>query len=202
MKLYYAPGSCALASHIALVETGLPFDTEKVDLRTKTTAAGVDYTTINDKGYVPALEMDGGGLLTENAAVLQYIADRAPVLGLAPPAGSLARYRLIEWLHYIGTEVHKAFGPLFNPKTSEDQKAATITALQRKFDYLAKRLATGPYLMGETFTVADAYLFAVLNWTKGLHIDLAPWPVLQQYLARVAARPNVVKAMKDEGLLK
>jgi glutathione S-transferase len=202
MKLYYSPGACSLGSHIALYEAGLPFDAEKVDLREKKTATGADYYTINDKGYVPALALDDGGVLTENAAVLQYIADRAPASGLAPPAGTLARYRLAEWLHYIGTEVHKVFSLLFNPNLPEDQKAATIKTLHRKFDYVAKRLGAGQYLMGDTFTVADAYLYAVLNWTHGLQIDLVPWPALQQYLARIAARPKALQALKAEGLVK
>jgi glutathione S-transferase len=202
MKLYYSPGACSLGSHIALYEAGLPFDAEKVDLREKKTATGADYYTINDKGYVPALGLDDGGVLTENAAVLQYIADRAPASGLAPPAGTLARYRLAEWLHYIGTEVHKVFSLLFNPNLPEDQKAATIKTLHRKFDYVAKRLGAGQYLMGDTFTVADAYLYAVLNWTHGLQIDLVPWPALQQYLARIAARPKALQALKAEGLVK
>jgi glutathione S-transferase len=201
MKLYYSPGACSLSPHIVLLEASLPFNAEKVDLRTKKTESGSDYTTIASKGAVPALVLDDGAVLTEGSAIVQYIADLAPQAGLAPPAGSFARYRLIEMLNYIAAEVHKSFSPLFNPKASADWRASAIAALGTKFDWLSAQLGAKPYLLGEKFTVADAYLFTVLSWTGKVGIDLGKWPVLGAYLARVAQRPKVQQALKDEGLL-
>ena len=192
MKLYYSPGACSLSPHIVLLEAGLPFSAEKVDLRTKITESGSDYKTISSKGAVPALVLDDGAVLTEGSAIVQYLGDQAPQKGLAPPAGSFERYRLIEMLNYVASEVHKSFSPLFNPKAS---------ALGTKFDWLSKHLGTKPYLLGEKFTVADAYLFTVLNWTGKVGIDLGKWPVLSAYLARIAQRPKVQQALQDEGLL-
>jgi glutathione S-transferase len=201
MKLFYTPGACSLSPHIVLLEAGLPFTLEKVDLKTKKTAAGTDYLTINSKGAVPALALDEGAILTEGSVVVQYLADRAPESGLAPRAGTLERYRLMEMLSYIAAEVHKSFGPVFNPKASADWKAAAVAAIGAKFDWLSGYLGAKPFLMGETFTVADAYLFTMLSWTGHAGIDLAKWPVLAAYYARVRQRPKVQAALKAEGLI-
>jgi glutathione S-transferase len=201
MKLYYSPGACSLSPHIALMEAGLPFTTEKVDLRSKQTETGADFTKINSKGAVPALLLDDQQVLTEGAAIVQYIADRKPDSGLAPAAGTLERYRLIEILNYLASEVHKGFSPLFNPKASGDWKASAIAALGTKFDWLSGFIGTKPYLLGETFTVADAYLFTVLSWGPKVGVDLSHWPVLVAYQARVGHRPQVQAALKAEGLV-
>jgi len=198
MKLYYSPGTCSLSPHIALLESGLPFTTERVDIRGKKTAAGADYLKINSKGAVPALELDDGAVLTEGAAITQYIADARPESGLAPPAGTFERYHLIEILNYIASEVHKSFSPLFNPKASADWKASAIAALRTKFDWLNGFLGAKSYLLGDTFTIADAYLFTVLRWTTKCSIDLGQWPALAAYEARVGARPKVQEAIKAE----
>jgi glutathione S-transferase len=202
MRLYYAPGACSLAPHIALREAGLPFDLEKVNLGKKTTEGGKDYTKVNPKGSVPALELDDGQILTEVAVLVQYIADRAPASGLAPKAGTMERYRLMEWLNFVSSEIHKTFGPLFNPKATEDSKALQLDLLNKRLDYVSERLGDRPYLMGDTFTGADAYLFTTLNWTGFLKMDLGKWPRLEAYMARVSARPAVKKAMTAEGLIK
>jgi len=202
MKLYFSPGACSLASHIALLEAGLPFTTEKVDLGKKLTASGADFRAINPKGYVPALELDGGGVLTEGPAILQYIADQAPAGQLAPAAGTIGRYRVIEWLNFIGTELHKNFSPLFNSTASEDMKSAARTSLAHRFGYVARMLEGREYLSGDQFSVADAYLFTVASWSGFVGFDLSDWPLLQAYLARIAARPAVQQALGDEGLLK
>ena len=201
MKLYYSPGACSLAPHIALQEIGVPFTTAKVDLRTHKLADGTDYYTISPKGYVPMLELPGGERLTEAAVILQYIADRKPG-ELAPAFGTLERYRLMEWLNFIATEVHKQFGPLWYPTTPEATKEEQRKKLAKRFDEISTALANKPYLTGEKFTIADAYLFTVVNWAGTLKVDLAPWPALQQFQARVAARPKVREVMKDEGLVK
>jgi len=200
MKLYYAPGACSLSPHIVLCEAGLSFTTEKVNLKTKQTASGVDYRTINSKGAIPALVLDDGRVLTEGPAVVQYLADLKPESGLAPRLGTFERYQLMEILNYITSELHKGFAPLFNPASSAEAKAGAAAALSPKFDWISGRLGTNPYVMGATFTVADAYLFVVLNWTGLVGIDLAKWPVLAAFHARVAARPKVQEAMKAEGL--
>lgn len=201
MKLYYSPGACSLSPHIVLYEAGVHFEIEKVNFGTKETDTGADYNAINPKGYVPALEMNNGQLLTEGAAIVQYIADLAPEKKLAPPAGTLERYRLQEWLNYIATEIHKGFGPLFNPVTPEEMKIAVKERLARRIGYVAENLVGKDYLLGKSFTVADAYLFTVLGWSPMLHFDLSPWPVLTTYQDRVAARPAVKAAMKAEGLI-
>jgi glutathione S-transferase len=198
MKLYYSPGTCSLSPHIVLLESGLPFTTESVDIRTKKTAAGADYVAINSKGAVPALQLDNGEVLTEGAAITQYIADAKPEAGLAPAAGTLERYRLIEMLNYIASEVHKSFSPLFNPKASSDWKASALAALNTKFDWLNGFLGGKAYLLGDTFSVADAYLFTVLRWAPKFKIDLGQWPVLAAYQARVGERPHVQEAIKAE----
>lgn len=201
MKLYYTPGACSQAPHIALREAGLPFDLVKVDLAKKQIESGEDYKAINPKGAVPALGLDEGSVLTENAAILQYIADQTGG-DLMPPLLSMKRYRLLEWLNYIATELHKGFGPLWNPATPDDFKEATRKALGGKFDYLQDQITDGHYLTGEQFTIADAYLFVILNWTRIHDIDLARWPGLTAYVARVAERPAVQEALRAEGLVK
>ena len=201
MKLYYAPGACSLAVHIALAESGLPYSLERVDLRAHKLADGRDYYAINPKGYVPVLELDGGERLTEVAVVLQYVADRKPGT-LAPAFGSMERYRLMEWLNFIATEIHKGLGPLWKPTTPEAYKPVVLQAIANRFDYVAKAIGTQPYLTGAAFTIADAYLYTMLNWHRFLKFDLDRWPVLKQYEARVAARPNVRKALEQEHLLK
>ncbi len=202
MKLYYSPGACSLSPHIALREAGLPFDLVKKDLHSQTLEDGSDFRAINPKGYVPVLILDGGETLTEGPAIVQYIADRVPEKKLAPPAGTLERVRLQEWLNYITSEIHKTFSPLFNKKASEDWKAAARELLDRRIGYVAKALDGRDYLMGDTFTVADCYLFTVLNWSHWVKIDLSRWPSVNDYLKRVAARPAVQAALQAEGLLK
>jgi glutathione S-transferase len=202
MKLFYFSGACALSPHIVLIELGLPYTLEKVDFATKKTAGGLDYLTINPKGAVPALQLDDGRVLTEGPAIVQYLADLKPDSGLAPRAGTFERYQLMEILNYITSEVHKGFSPLFNPKISADWKASATANLEKKFDWLSAFLKDKNFLMGSTFTVADAYLFTVLNWTGHLKIDLSRWPVLTAYQARIAQRPKVQQALREEGLLK
>lgn len=202
MKLYYAPGACSLSPHIVLLEAGLPFSLEKVDFNTKKTETGADYLTINSKGGVPALQLDDGRILTEGPAVVQYLADQKPESGLAPRAGSFERYQLVELLNYITSELHKGFGPLFNPGISADWKAATLANLEGKFGWLTDFLGNKTYLMGETFTVADSYLFTVLRWSSHVGIELAKWHALTAYIARVGHRPKVQEALKAEGLIK
>lgn len=200
MKLYYSPGACSLASHITLEEAGLAYEAVKVDLATKRTADGGDYLAINEKGYVPTLVLDSGGVLTENAVVLTYIADQDPGGMLAPMHGTFERYRFAEWLNFIATEIHKGFGPLWNAKNPESVKELARRTLATRFEYVAKRLDSTPFLMGNDYTAADAYLFTMLNWTRLVKIDLAPWPSLTQFMASVGARPATQRAMKAEGL--
>jgi len=202
MKLFYSPGACSLSPHIVLLEAGVPFTKERVDTKSKKTETGSDYFAVNSKGAVPALQLDDGTVLTEGAVIVQYIADRKPDSTLAPRAGTIERYRLMELLNYVATEVHKGFGPLFNPKASSEWKEAAKAALSTKFDWLSGYLGSKSYLLGETFTLPDAYLFTVLNWTGHVGIDLGKWPVLSAYQARIAQRPKVQEAMKAEGLLK
>jgi glutathione S-transferase len=202
MKLYYGPGACSLSPHIVLLEAGLPYTLEKVDLATKKTSAGIDYLTINRKGAVPTLELDDGRVLTEGPAILQYLADLKPESALAPRAGTFERYQLMEILNFITSEVHKGLGALFNPKITAEWKAATIETVGKKFDWLTGFLGSKTFLMGNTFTVADAYLFTVLSWTGHLGIDLGKWPVLTAYQSRIAQRPKVHQALKEEGLVK
>jgi glutathione S-transferase len=200
MKLYYAPGACSLASHIVLEELGLPFTTEFVSLKRKTTASGADFNAINPKGYVPVLELDSGGTLTEGPAILQYLADRKPAAGLAPANGTLERYRLQEWLGFINSEIHKPFGPLFDPTASDTAKEAARQRIARRLDYTEQALAGRDFLLGAQFTVADAYLYTVLGWTDGGGIDLGRWPALKAYHARIGARPAVLAARAAEKL--
>ena len=202
MKLYYMTGACSLASYISLNEAGIKFEAVRVDHKTHKTPDGADFNAINTKGYVPALRLDTGELLTENVAVLQYIADRNPASRLAPAAGTLERYRLMEWLSYINSEIHKSFGPLFYPLVSEDVKQFARGNLTKRVDWLENALGAKPYLMGEQFTVADAYLYVVLGWSKQVGVDMGRWPMLKTHHERVASRPHVIAALKAEGLLK
>lgn len=202
MKLYFSPGACSLSPHIVLREAGLDFDLELVDLTSKQTAGGVDYKTINPHGYVPALQLDDAQILTEGSAIVQYLADLAPHTQLAPAAGSMARYRLMESLNFIATELHKCFNPLFRTTTPEETKKLALDTLATRIDVVAAQLARGDYLAGSTFTVADAYLFTVLSWGPHVNLDLSRWPVLAPYLERIAARPAVRAAMVAEGLIK
>ena len=201
MKLYYSPGACSLAPHIALAEAGLSYDAVKVDLRKHQLDDGTDYYTINPKGYVPFLETDDAARLSEVAVLLQYIADRKPGT-LAPAFGTMERYRVMEWLNFIATEIHKQFGPLWDPATPDATKDQQRAKLAKRFDYVAKTLSAHPYLTGDAFTIADAYLFTVVNWSGMLNVDLSPWPALQQFQARVAARPKVHATLVAEGLVK
>ena len=202
MKLYYSPGACSLSPHIALKEAGLPFDLIKVDLKAKKLEDGSDYLRVNPKGQVPALGMDNGELLTEGPVIVQMIADRAPAKNLAPASGSAERYKLQEWLNFIGTELHKSFGPLFQPVLSDDTKQFFKDRLMGKFKYIDGALAGKDYLMGSHFTVPDAYLFTMLAWADRMKIDLSGFKNLMAYKARVAARPKVKEALEAEGLLK
>ncbi|HTB29285.1 MAG TPA: glutathione transferase GstA [Steroidobacteraceae bacterium] len=200
MKLYFSTGACSLSPRIVLMEAGIPFTDEKVDLKSKKTASGADFFSINSKGAVPALELDNGQVLTEGTAVVQYLADLRPDSGLAPRAGSFERYRLMEILNFIASEMHKGFSPLFKADTSADVRKSAVDALGKKFDWLSAHFAGKKFLMGETFTVADAYLFTVLRWSGLVHVDLAQWPVLAAYVARVGERPKVKEALHAEGL--
>jgi glutathione S-transferase len=199
MKLYISTGACSMASNIALREAGIPFEMSKVDKRTKR-VDGVEFATINPKGYVPALRLDDGQVLTENVAVLQYIADLNPAAKLAPPAGTMERYRLQEWLSFINSEVHKGFSPLFSSEATEETKTYARTYIAKRLAYLEGALGDNKYLMGDQFTVADAYLFTVLGW--GVHVGVDIGPKLKGYVGRVRERPMVIEAMTAEGLIK
>src|SRR5579883_3610951 len=200
MKLYYSPGACSLHPHISLREAGLPFDLVRVDTRAHKTKDGADYYAINAKGYVPTLELDDGTRLTEGAVIDQYIADRKPESRLAPPNGTMERYRLQEWLNFIASELHKSFSPLFNPATPDAYKDISRENLGKRFDWIDKQLAGKAYLTGDKFSVADAYMFTVLRWSPRVGIDTSKWPNIAAYMDRVAARPKVQEALKAEGL--
>ncbi|MBI1904854.1 MAG: glutathione transferase GstA [Rhodocyclales bacterium] len=200
MKLYFAPGTCAHSPHIALREAGLPFELVRVDLKTKRTSDGRDYLTINPYGYVPALELDDGTILTEGPAIVQYIADQAPTSGLAPANGTIARYQLQSLLGLINSEIHKGFSPLFKPDTPDATKAAAKAHLASRIGELAKRLDKQDYLAGNQFTVADGYLYTVLGWGPFVDVDINRWPSITAFMTRVAARPTVQAARAAEGL--
>ena len=202
MKLYYSPGACSLSPHIVAREAGLDIELVKTDLKTKHTADGGDFTAINGKGYVPALQLDNGQVLTEGPAIVQYLADQKPASGLVPAAGTFERYRVQEWLNFITSEIHKSFSPLFNPASSADAKEAAKAYLAKRFGFIDQHLAGKSYLMGDTFTVPDAYLFTVANWGQWVGVDIGQWPHVKAYHARVAARPKVQEALKAEGLVK
>lgn len=201
MKLYYVPGACSLAAHIALHETGLQFEIDRLNIPSKTTSGGEDFMQINPKGYVPALKLDDGSVLTEGAAILQYIADQKPSSALAPVAGSMERYRLQEWLNFIGTEIHKTFVPLFNKTASEGVKNHARNLLVKRLGYVETQLAGKSYLLGGGFTVADAYMFVAVSWSVHVNFDLDQFPRIREYMGRIAVRPSVVAAMKAEGLI-
>lgn len=201
MKLYYTPGVCSLSPHIVLCEAGYDYDLEKVDLKTKTTESGQNFADINPKSSVPFLELDNGEKLSEGPAIVQYLADQKPEAELAPANGTFERVRLQEWLNYISTDMHKTHFPLFFKECGEQAAEVYLKKLKREYDYVSKQLEGKQYIMGDQFTVADAYLFTVVNWSTFLDIDLSPWPVLVEYQARVSARPGVQKALKAEGLL-
>ncbi|MCE3605902.1 glutathione transferase GstA [Massilia sp. P8910] len=202
MKLYFSPGACSLSPHIVLLEAGLAFTTDSVDLRKKVTASGADFSAINPKGYVPALETDQGMLLTEGPAIVQYLADLAPEKKLAPAAGTPERYVLAEWLNFISTELHKNFSPLFRPDVGEELSSYARANLTARFGYVERMLKGRDYLTGSQFTVADAYLFTVLNWANVLKFDMSAFPLVQAFQTRVGERPLVQQALRDEGLLK
>lgn len=202
MKLYLSPGACSMAPHIVLRELALAADIEQVDLQAKRTKGGEDYSRVNPKGYVPALSLDNGEILTEVAVILQYLADQKPEAGLLPKAGTLERYHVLEWLNFISSEIHKQFSPFFNPKITPEWRENQVGLLGRRFDYVSAQLRDKAYLMGEKFTVADAYLFTILGWHQFANIDLGKWSALKDYHARVAARPSVQAAMTAEGLIK
>jgi glutathione S-transferase len=201
MKLYYSPGACSLSPHIVALEAGLAVELDKVDLQKKITADGRDYSKINPKGYVPALQLDSGEVLTENPAIVQYLADQKPMSGLAPSAGSFERYRLQEMLGYINSEIHKTYSPLFSPATSAAAREEKIAYLYKRYAPIEQRLSTHPFLVGDHFTGADAYLFTVTAWADRLKVDLSRFPGVIAFQKRVAARPAVQKALREEGLL-
>jgi glutathione S-transferase len=200
MKLYFSPGACSLSPHIVLREAGYDFQLEQVDNKAKKTKSGADYWTVNGKGQVPVLELDGGERITEGPVIVQYLADQKAAAGLAPAAGTLARVRVQEWLNFIGTELHKTMGPIFRPTTPDEYKSISKENLAKRLDWIDPQLAGRAYLTGETFTVADAYLFTVLRWLPRFEMDLAKWPNLKAYFDRVGARPKVQEALRAEGL--
>lgn len=202
MKLYYSTGACSLSPHIVLREAGLPFELVLASTKTHKLQDGTDFYTINAKGYVPLLELDNGERLSEGPAIVQYIADQAPDKNLAPANGSWARYRLQEWLNFITSELHKGFSPLFNPAMPEEAKALARTKLAERLGWIDAQLAGKQFLMGDQFTVADAYLFTVSNWAKMVNVELGAYTHLLAWRERIAARPAVQEAMKAEGLIK
>ncbi len=202
MKLYYSPGVCSLASHIVAHEIGLPIKLEKVDTKAKQTETGRDFLAINPKGYVPVLELDDGQFLSEGPAILQYLADRKPDSGIAPPNGTLARARLQEMLGYINSEIHKTYSPFFKPDTPKETLAEREAYLRKRYAYIEAILAKQAWLLGDKFGPADAYLFVVTNWARGIKLDLSEFPALLAFQQRVAERPAVQAAMAAEGLIK
>ncbi len=201
MKLYYSPGACSMAPHIVANETGTAVDLVKVDIPNKKTEHGDDYWAINPKGYVPALQLDDGSVLTEVGVICQYLADHKPDSGLVAKAGSIERYRLMEALNFVATEVHKQLGALFNPRMTPEMREVQMGTIERRLAPLEKSFANRQFMMGDTFSVADAYLFTVLNWTRPLKIDMGQWPNLQDFMGRVAERPKVQQTLKAEGLI-
>jgi glutathione S-transferase len=200
LKLYYSPGACSTASHIVLEESGLPYQAVRVDLKDKVTADGTDYNTVNPKGYVPAVQLDDGQVICENTALLPYLGELNPKSGLLPAAGSMDNYRVREWTGYISIELHKNLSPLFRPNTPEATVQAQHQVLKRRFGYVNDKLGQGPYLTGNAFTVADAYLFVVLSWFPRLKMDRSEYPNLQAFYDRVRARPAVQKVATQQGL--
>lgn len=201
MKLYYDPASCALSPHIVLCEAGLPHEIEKVDLAAGRTESGADFRAIHPLGCVPVLALDDGQILTEGGVIVQYLADQVPQAGLIPPALTMARYRVLEWLSFVSSELHRRYTPLFDAGLSDDYRATVLKRLHHRFDIVEKHLSERPYLTGDTFSVADAYCFTILNWAEYVNVDMTPWPVLRDYHVRVAQRPGVQEAMRAEGLI-
>lgn len=202
MKLYYSPGACSLSPHIVLNEAGFNYEVERVDLATKKTEKGADFFAINPKGYVPVLALDDGALLTEGPAILQYLGDQKPASGLVPKAGTMDRVRAQEWLNFITSELHKTYSPLFRPTTPDEYKKVVREYLAKRLAVLEKHLADHPYIMGDKFSVADAYAFTVLRWSQYTGVDLSPYPNIKAFMDRVAARPKVQETLKQEGLVK
>jgi glutathione S-transferase len=201
MKLYYSPGACSLSPHIVACEAGIDLALEKVDLQAKVTAGGADFTKLNPKGYVPTLQLDNGEFLTEGPAIVQYLADQKPASQLAPAPGTLARYRLQEMLTYINSEIHKSFSRLFNPAVTDAVRSDTIAYLYKRYALIEQQLGGHKFLLGDHFTVADAYLFTVSNWADYLKVDMSQFPKLLRFQKAVAARPAVQQALRAEGLL-
>jgi glutathione S-transferase len=201
MKLYYAQGACSLAPHVCLREAGLPFTLVRYDRNTQVLEGGNRLEEINEKGYVPVLELDNGQRLTEVPAVLQYIADQRPASGLAPPFGAWERYRLQEWLNFLATEVHKSFWPFFHDGC-EEERPAQSERLQRRFEWIDRQLGDNQFIMSPGFTVADAYLLTLLNWLRPAGFDQGQWPRLKEYRVRLSLRPSVQAALEAEGLKK
>lgn len=202
MRLFYTSGACSLSPHIVAQEAGIELGLQKVDLKTKTIATEGDYLAINPKGYVPALELDDGEILTEGTVIVQYLADLKPGKGLAAPAGTMARYRLQEWLAYINSELHKSYSPLFRPDTPAETRAERHDYLKRRYGLVEQQLEGRAYLLGDSFTAADAYLFTVTSWADIVKLDLSSFPNVRAFQERVAARPAVKAAMRAEGLIK
>lgn len=203
MKLYYSPAACSLAVHIVAREAGLDFDLVKVDLLKHRTESGADLSAVNRKNYVPAIELDDGQVLTEVAALVQWVADQAPDSGLLPQAGTLERFRVQEWLNFVATELHKGFSPwLWHNDTAESTRDSVLNKLAARFALIEERLGSRSYLAGETFTVADAYAFTIINWSNFLKVDLGLFPRIRDYLARIEVRPSVQEAMSAEGLIR
>jgi glutathione S-transferase len=201
MKLYYSPGACSLSPHIVACEAELPVELIKVDLDSKLTETGEDFRQLNPNGYVPLLILDDGNRLTEGPAIVQYLADQAPDKKIIPTAGTFERYKLQQWLNFISTEIHKSFSPLFNSAAPESAKQLATSILMTRLETVAEQLSSQPYLLGENFSVADAYLFVTLSWGKYVDIDISRWPALARYAERISERPAVQKAMKEEGLI-
>ena len=201
MKLYYSPGACSLSPHIIACEAELPIELVKVDLQSKLTETGEDFRQLNPNGYVPLLILDDGNRLTEGPAIVQYLADQAPDKKLIPPAGTFERYQAQQWLNFISTEIHKSFSPLFNPVAPDAAKQLAIDTLMTRLETVSEKLSSQPFLLGENFSVADAYLFVTLSWGQYVDVDISRWPALVRFTDRISARPAVQQAMKEEGLI-
>ena len=201
MKLYFSPGACSLAPHILLNEAGYAYETEKVDLAAKKTASGGDFFAINPKGYVPAIALDDGQLVTEVQVILRYLADQKPQSGLMPKPGTMERVRAEEWLNFVASEMHKSYGPIFRPTTPEEYKTLSRAYIARRLAILEKQLAGNQYVLGDKFSAADAYAFTILRWSGFTKVDLTPFPSIVAYMARMEARPKVHQTLQEEGLL-
>jgi glutathione S-transferase len=201
LKLYYSPAACSLAPHIALQDAGATFTLEKVDLQTKKAESNADFLTINPKGYVPALQLESGEVMTEVTAIVQYIAQTFPKSGLAPAAGTPDHYKLLEWLGFISLELHRNLATLFNPTLTPQVRESVLAVLAKRLDWLATQLAGKTYLVGNRFTVADGYLFTIMNWSNFVSFPLSPWKSIQEYLTRIGSRPSVIAALEAEGLI-